>query len=272
MSGSGLSTALLAPAFLVGLAGSVHCAGMCGGIVGALSLPRRRQALPTGPAFPLPVVGATASATASMSSSTGAALAWVGAYNAGRIASYMTAGALAGGLAGSAASLAALPALQAALYWAANLMLVALGLFLMDAWRGLARIEQAGQALWRHVAPLLRRVSGTRAGPARMFALGALWGWLPCGMVYSVLVTAMLSGSALGGAGVMLAFGLGTLPMLAALGLAGDRLRALMARRAVRLACGLAILAFGLLGLARAAGGLPPGWMHELCLGGGSLA
>lgn len=259
MSGISLFPALFVPTFLVGLAGSVHCAGMCGGIVGALSLPRQRAPMLREPAFPLPVRSVTVAGSAS--------LTYVGAYNAGRIASYMTAGALAGGLAGGAASLAALPAWQAAFYWAANLMLVALGLFLVDAWRGLARIEQAGQALWRQLAPLLRRVNGAEAGGARMFALGALWGWLPCGMVYSVLVTAMLSGSALGGAGVMLAFGLGTLPMLAALGLAGGRLRVLMARRAVRVACGLAILAFGILGLARAAGGLPPGWMHELCLG-----
>jgi hypothetical protein len=257
-----MSGVSLFPVFLVGLAGSVHCAGMCGGIVGALSLPRPHPPAPAmrEPAFPLPVRSSTARA--------GASLTWVGAYNAGRIASYMTAGGLAGGLAGSAASLASLPALQAGFYWAANLMLAALGLFLMDAWRGLARVEQAGQALWRHLAPLLRRVNGARANGGRMFALGALWGWLPCGMVYSVLVTAMLSGSALGGAGVMLAFGLGTLPMLAALGLAGGRLRVLMARRTVRLCCGLAILAFGILGLARAAGGLPAGWMHELCLGG----
>lgn len=254
---SGIS---LFPVFLVGLAGSVHCAGMCGGIVGALSLPRPRAPALREPAFPVPVRSVTGTGSAS--------LAYVGAYNAGRIASYMTAGALAGGLAGGAVSLTSLPALQAALYWAANLMLVALGLFLMDAWRGLARVEQAGQALWRHVSPLLRRVNppGAQASGARMFALGALWGWLPCGMVYSVLVTAMLSGSAPGGAAVMLAFGLGTLPMLLALGLAGSRLRVLMARRAVRVACGLAILAFGMLGLARAAGGLPAGWMHELCL------
>jgi len=253
---SGIS---LVPVFLVGLAGSVHCAGMCGGIVGALSM-SRRPALRE-PAFPVPVRSVTAAGAAP--------LAGVGAYNAGRIASYAAAGALAGGLAGGAVSLAALPALQAALYWAANLMLVALGLFLMDAWRGLARVEQAGQALWRHVAPLLRRVNRAEAGAVRMFALGALWGWLPCGMVYSVLVTAMLAGSALGGAGVMLAFGLGTLPMLFALGLAGSRLRGLMARPPARIACGLAILAFGMLGLARAAGGLPAGWMHELCLGAG---
>jgi len=251
----------LFPVFLVGLAGSAHCAGMCGGIVGALSLPRRPAPMLRAAAFPVPVRSEAAAG--------GAALAWVGAYNAGRIASYMTAGALAGGLAGGAASLASLPALQAAFYWAANLMLVALGLFLMDAWRGLARIEQLGQALWRHVIPLLRRAKDAPAGGARMFALGALWGWLPCGMVYSVLVTAMLSGSAMQGAGVMLAFGLGTLPMLVALGLAGSRLRSLMARRTVRVACGLAILVFGILGLVRAAGGLPPGWMHALCLTGG---
>jgi len=266
MSGIALLPALLVPTFLVGLAGSVHCAGMCGGIVGALSMPRRAVAAPMGSpgvrqlAFPVPVRTET--------TVHGASLVHVGAYNAGRIASYMTAGALAGGMAGGAAALSSLPLLQAAFHWAANLMLVALGLFLMDAWRGLAWLERGGQSLWRHLSPLLRRVNpaGTQAGAGRMFALGAVWGWLPCGMVYSVLVTAMLSGSALDGAGVMLAFGLGTLPMLAALGVAGQGVRRLMGRHVVRLACGVAILAFGLLGLARAAGGLPPGWMHTLCL------
>lgn len=259
----------LFPVFLVGLAGSVHCAGMCGGIVGALSLGRRgadgdgaglRQ-----PAFPVPVqTSATAGA---------APLRNVGAYNAGRIASYMAAGALAGGLAGGVVALARLPALQAGFYWLANLMLVALGLYLMEAWRGLARLEQLGQGLWRHVAPLLRRVQPVRGGASsgRLFALGALWGWLPCGMVYSVLVTAMLSGSARDGAAVMLAFGLGTLPMLAALGLAGQRMRGLLRRRPVRAACGMAILGFGVLGMLRAAGGLPAGWMHAACLAPGAL-
>jgi sulfite exporter TauE/SafE len=209
------------------------------------------------------------------------AAAHVAAYNAGRIASYAGAGALAGGLAGGAASLAGLPALQAGAYVLANLMLVALGLYLMDAWRGLALLERSGQALWRRVSPLLRRL-GPPATPGRMFAAGALWGWLPCGMVYSVLVTAMLSGSASGGASVMLAFGLGTLPMLAAIGMAGMRLRTLFQLRQVRLACGLLILGFGLLGLWRAAGGMSaPGspahgmwthWIELLCVAPGAQA
>ncbi len=251
----------LVPVFLVGLLGSVHCAGMCGGIVGALSVAPAVGARPA--AVPLAVRPARPPLRTP--------LANVLAYNAGRIGSYMAAGALAGGLAEGARTLARLPALQAGAYWLANLMLAALGLYLMDAWRGLARLEQGGQFVWKRVQPLLRRV-GPLDGPGRMLAAGALWGWLPCGMVYSVLVTAMLSGSAASGALVMLAFGLGTLPMLLALGLLGARLRALLRRRGVRIACGALVLGFGLLGLARAGGALhdghAAGWIDAICVGG----
>jgi sulfite exporter TauE/SafE len=141
----------------------------------------------------------------------------------------------------------------------------------MDAWRGLARLEQGGRIVWRGVQPLLRKV-GPLDRPARMFVAGGLWGWLPCGMVYSVLVTAMLSGSAVRGALVMLAFGLGTLPMLLGLGLVGARLRGWLASPRVRLGCGVLVLAFGLLGLARAAGGLPHGWVQDLCVAPGAVS
>jgi sulfite exporter TauE/SafE len=257
MSLSGFSGIGLLPVFVVGLLGSVHCAGMCGGIVGALSV------APSGRAVPVRVVSAAAPP----------ALANVLAYNLGRIGSYMMAGALAGGIGQGAYALARLPALQAGGYWMANLMLAMLGLYLMDAWRGLARLEQGGQLLWRHVAPLLRHVLPRHgAGPGRMLAAGALWGWLPCGMVYSVLATAMLSGSAFDGALVMLAFGLGTLPMLLGLGLLGARLRAQLGVRGVRLACGALVLGFGLLGLARAAGGLPHSWLDTICVTPGAAA
>jgi sulfite exporter TauE/SafE len=139
----------------------------------------------------------------------------------------------------------------------------------------LARLEQGGQLLWRHVQPLLRGLRpapGASLKPGRMLAAGALWGWLPCGMVYSVLVTAMLSGSAAGGALVMLAFGLGTLPMLLGLGLLGARQRAFLRMRAVRVACGALVLGFGLLGLARAAGGLPHGLWETICVAPGAAA
>ncbi len=148
-------------------------------------------------------------------------------------------------------------------------MLVALGLYLMDAWRGLAVLEQGGRVLWQRaqpvIAPMMKSLMPANR-PHRAFALGLLWGWLPCGMVYSVLLTAMLSGSASDGAAVMLAFGLGTLPMLTGLGLIGARLQRALQQRRVRIACGLLVLAFGVLGLARAAGGITPDWMDTLCL------
>ena len=245
----------LIPVFLVGLAGSVHCVGMCGGIVSAFSL------APAGaPAFPVAVVTLAAPRAADSAVRTMA-------YNAGRIGSYALAGAMAGGLAGGVRTLAGLGALQTGGYWLANLMLVVLGLYLSGAWAGLARLEQLGQGLWRRLRPLMAHILPLDS-PFKLLALGALWGWLPCGMVYSVLLTAMLAGSAAGGAAVMLAFGLGTLPMLMLLGLAGARLRMALQQRRVRLAGGLLVLGFGLAGLARAAGGMPMGWLDALCLTG----
>jgi sulfite exporter TauE/SafE len=187
------------------------------------------------------------------------------AYNLGRIGSYATAGALAGGLAGGARALSGISAVQAGGYWLANLMLIVLGLYLMDAWHGLARLESFGQALWRRLQPFTKFLLPLDSLP-KMLALGSLWGWLPCGMVYSMLLTAMLTGSAVSGASVMLVFGLGTLPTLLALGLLGAKWRNLMQRRQVRIASGLIVLTFGLIGLLRAANGLPASWLDAVCI------
>lgn len=247
----------LVPMFLVGLAGSVHCIGMCGGIVGALSISG-------GTAPARPVIAIAVARPASQTTSPSNVLR-VLAYNGGRIASYMLAGALAGSLAG--AGMLHLASLQVAGYWLANLMLVALGLYLMDAWRGLARLEAAGNVVWRRVRPLLKPLMPMDT-PFKALAVGGLWGWVPCGMVYSALLTAMMQGSALNGAAAMAAFGLGTLPTLLGMGLLGTRLRAQMQRRPVRIASGLLVLGFGLLGLLRAANGVSLGWLDALCVTG----
>ena len=204
--------------FLIGLLGGTHCVGMCGGIVGVLSMgPAARPALHL-------------------------------AYNFGRIVSYGLAGALAGALGAASLALSGQLPLRIALFVLANLMLVALGLYLMGATRALAFSERLGQRLWRHVQPLTRSyLPATRV--AQAFPLGLLWGWLPCGLVYSALVTALTSGSALHGAGLMLAFGLGTLPNLLLAGLLAVRLRSYLARPPVRLIAGALVLAFGLWGL-----------------------
>ena len=250
----------LLPVFLVGLAGSIHCAGMCGGIVSAMSATQ-----------PVPVVPAQAGTHAErvLARLRGNDMSQVLSYNAGRIGSYMVAGALAGGLAQGARNMAALAGVQIGFYWLANLMLTALGLYLMNAWRGLAVLEQGGRVLWQRAQPALAPLMKTLLPadtPRKAFTLGALWGWLPCGMVYSTLATALLSGSAANGAAVMLAFGLGTLPMLTSLGLLGARVRQTLQHPPARLACGLLVLAFGVIGLARATGGVTPAWMETLCL------
>jgi sulfite exporter TauE/SafE len=240
----------LVPVFMVGLLGSVHCAGMCGGIVSAFSVAPSRR-------FPVAVV--------TLRSAPSEALLRVLAYNGGRIASYAAAGALAGGLAAGARALTGLAAIETVGYWLANLLLVVLGLYLMDAWRGLAHLEQLGQRAWRRIEPLTARLLPLDS-PGKLVAMGAVWGWLPCGMVYSVLLTAVLSGSALSGATVMLAFGLGTLPMLVTIGMLGAPLRSWIQRRAVRVASGLVVSGYGIIGLVRAANGVSHSWIDALCL------
>ena len=204
--------------FLIGLLGGTHCVGMCGGIVGALSMGSGSR-----PSLHL-------------------------AYNAGRIASYAMAGALSGTLGGASLVLSGQLPVRIILFVLANMMLVALGLYLMGLTRVLAFSERFGQKLWRHIQPLTRRFLPVRT-IAQALPLGLLWGWLPCGLVYSALVTALTSGSALRGAGMMLAFGLGTLPNLLLAGLLAVRLNKYLAWPVVRVTSGLLVLAFGLWGL-----------------------
>lgn len=218
-------TGLLA-VFLVGLLGGSHCVGMCGGIVGALA-----GQVPAGGRF------------------------WSLhlAYNLGRIGSYTLAGALVGAVGSVPAVFGAAAPAQLVLYALANGMLLLLGFYLMGATRVLAFAERAGQGLWRRLRPL-----GSRFLPARSAAqalpLGMLWGWLPCGLVYSALATALVGGSAARGALTMFAFGLGTLPNLLLAGIFFSRFRRFAQARPVRLASGLLVLGYGVFGLIKAAG------------------
>ena len=217
--------AQFAAAFVIGLLGGVHCVGMCGGIVGALAAqaPRGQRV------WNLHL-----------------------AYSAGRIASYATAGAVVGAIGGAGLMLNHVLPVQLMLYVLANLVLVSLGLYLAGLVNPLTWLEGAGAGLWRRVQPYSTAVLPADT-TAKAFALGTLWGWLPCGLVYTLLATALLSGGAASGAGVMLAFGLGTLPNLLFAGIAAKRLRELASNRHLRLAAGALVAGFGVVGLARAA-------------------
>jgi sulfite exporter TauE/SafE len=209
--------------FLVGLLGGTHCVGMCGGIVGALSMGHTPGA--PGASFPLHL-----------------------AYNFGRILSYTLAGAIVGALGSASLALAGQLPLRLALYVVANLMLIALGFYLMGITQALAFTERLGQNLWRRIQPLTRRFLPARS-VAQALPLGMLWGWLPCGLVYSALATALAAGSAKQGALLMLAFGLGTLPNLLLAGLLLVRLRHLVQNPLVRRVAGLLVAAFGVWGM-----------------------
>jgi uncharacterized protein len=211
--------------FLVGLLGGGHCVGMCGGIVGALVL----QGNGARPRWPLHL-----------------------AYNAGRIASYAIAGAIVGAIGSLSVVAGPTMPMRQGLYGLASLMLVAMGFYLIGMTGSLAWLERAGQGIWRRIQPLTARFLPVRS-VAQALPLGLLWGWLPCGLVYSALVSALATGSALRGAGAMLAFGLGTLPNLLLAGYVFVRFRSFAQARAVRLLSGLLVLGFGLVGLWRAA-------------------
>jgi sulfite exporter TauE/SafE len=211
-----------AAAFVVGLLGGVHCAGMCGGIVGALTfgLPEDRRTGWSGLVFQL-------------------------AYSLGRIGSYAVAGALAGALGVLLAAWLPVAVAQRVLLVLAGLFMVALGLYLAGWWNGLVRVERLGGHLWRRLEPFGRRLMPVRS-PAQALVLGALWGWLPCGLVYSVLIWAMSAGGPLQGAGLMLAFGAGTLPNLLLMGLLAGWLTRFVRQPAVRRTAGLLVAGFGL--------------------------
>ncbi|MDO8706140.1 MAG: sulfite exporter TauE/SafE family protein, partial [Sulfuricaulis sp.] len=210
-------------AFLVGLLGSTHCLGMCGGIVGALTFGLKDD-IRRSPVRLFP---------------------YLAAYNIGRIASYAIAGALLG--LASAQVLRVAPPEQARLV--AKIIsggfMVLLGLYLAGWWPGLAALERLGGKLWTRIEPYGRRFLPVDH-PLKALALGLVWGWLPCGLVYSVLAWSLASGDALRGASLMLAFGLGTLPMLLAMGAAARWLGNVVRLVWVRRVAGLLILFFGL--------------------------
>jgi uncharacterized protein len=217
-------------AFLVGLLGGVHCVGMCGGIVGALSfgLPADRRQ----PAHIWP---------------------YLLAYNLARITSYTLAGVLLGGISALTLRWIAVNQLQQYLLLFAGIVMVLLGLYIGGWWRALLRVEQAGAVVWRRIEPVGRRFMPVR-NLRQAFMLGLVWGWLPCGLVYSVLIWAVASGDALQGGLLLLSFGLGTLPNLLAMGLFASALQRGLRWPWVRWLAGGLIVGFGLLEIGRFAG------------------
>ncbi len=208
--------------FLAGLLGGGHCAAMCGGVVGALSMPGRGAA------------------------SLGQQLL----FNLGRIGSYMLVGAIAGTIGNSTQMLAQAQTLQLALYGISSLILIGLGLYVAGISSAITQLEKLGRPVWRQLQPLTRKLLPIRHA-WQALAIGGLWGWLPCGLVYTATLSALSSARPLQGALLMLAFGAGTLPNLMLLGMAARHISGILQNRWWKLFAGATIAGFGLLGMYR---------------------
>jgi len=211
-------------AIAVGFLGGTHCVGMCGGIVSALSL--------------------------SIDQPKKTPLSFLLAYNLGRIISYVIAGAIAGGFGALLAASASLHSAQLGLSIVAAGFMFLMGLYIAGWSSMLSKVEKAGGVIWRQLEPLGRRFLPVKQTDHALW-LGMVWGWLPCGLVYSVLIWSLTAGSATEGMWLMLGFGLGTLPNLLAMGVAAQQLKQLMHKSWVRQSAGLLLIAFAVTQLAR---------------------
>ncbi len=188
-------------AFTVGLFSTLHCIGMCGGIMGALSYGLAEEIRGQTPRF----------------------MAYLLAYSGGRVLSYALAGALMGSVGTELLNLLGPGLGHRWLQWLAALIVVLIGLHVAGWLPRLAQVERIGVPLWRRLEPLGRSLMPVDSLP-KALAYGLVWGWLPCGLVYTMLLTAASRPGLLEGALYMLAFGLGTIPSVVATGFLAGRL------------------------------------------------
>lgn len=243
-------------ALAIGFWSSAHCLAMCGGLAMAAGHTARSRGHLNGLQQKIEL------------------LFW----QLGRILSYAFMGAMAGFMGAFFLQAAPIEWARTTAMVLANLMLIGLGLHLSRLSNLIQSLEQLGQFVWRFFAPWAQAtltpqpVQGLLPAPplsvrlAKALRTGALWGWLPCGLVYSMLVTASVTGSAGKGMGWMLSFGLGTIPALWATSVLSRRLLTQFTHDRVRQAAGLLIIAFGVWGILRAFEVVSIPWLDGFCL------
>ena len=203
----------LANAFIIGLLGSSHCLAMCGGISASLCMGQQSQP----------------------------SLTKLLCYNLGRVSSYALAGALFGALSWSITT-------PDSLIWMRSLagfMLILMGLYVGQWYRGLTHVERLGGHIWKRLQPISKHLLPVTT-PQRALLIGALWGWLPCGLVYSTLLWSFASGSPSQSALLMVFFGLGTLPALLLTGFFAQQLKQLLQKQLTHHIAGLILIGFGI--------------------------
>ena len=225
---------LLSAALVAGLVGSAHCLGMCAGISGLFAV--RAEA-------------------ASMRASVPTAFV----YNTGRVITYAVLGAIVAAF--GSVIIKASPNLAVSIRMLSGIIIILVGLQVAFNLRALRVIERMGGSLWARIAPAAQKLVPVDSLP-KAFGLGLIWGWLPCGLVYSVLMIAATSANPVGGAATMVAFGVGTMPAMMLSGLGAARVSTAMQRRGTRLGLGILVIVMGLLTIAMPLGKLLPGGHH----------
>ena len=210
---------IVTAAFLAGFLGSAHCLGMCAGISGLFAVNANIGTLRH--ALPLAI-----------------------AYNSGRVLTYVLLGVIVASFGGMLVE--SRPTLARPILLITGALIILIGLQVAFNWRLLNSIEKMGGVLWQKISPLAKRLVPVTSLP-RALGLGLLWGWLPCGLVYSVLLIAATSSTPVAGAATMLAFGLGTMPAMVMTGVGAAKLSAVTQKRGTRLGLGLLIVTLGVL-------------------------
>ena len=216
---------VLFTAFMAGLLGSGHCFGMCGGIAAGLGS-IAGQAPGTGPNRPQTVSALL--------------------FNLGRLLSYAVLGLISAWILMQAGQILNVPKWSIILRLLTALMILLIGLQFLLNWHTLAGIERIGAKVWKIILPIAVRASSLSGGSGRLL-LGLCWGLLPCGLVYSILLTAAATGTPMSGALVMFTFGLGTLPSMLGMSLAAPALAALLSDRWARRLMGAAMVLLAVL-------------------------
>lgn len=211
-------SAVLISAFLMGLIGSTHCIGMCGGIISTLSTnfsgdPQRQS-------FAIQLF-----------------------YNIGRISSYSFIGLIIGLFSSNLMEM--LPNPHSFSMKVAGVFFILLGLYISQLINSFKYFEAAGQKLWVKIEPFGRKYLPAQS-PFDAWKLGLVWGWLPCGLVYSALALAITQLNPLHSVLVMVVFGLGTLPTLLLIGHFAQNVKSILQNRQLRLVLGLLLIAYGI--------------------------
>lgn len=206
-------------AFMIGFLGGAHCIGMCGGISAAVSFAGKRQ-------------GGNQFLTTLL-------------YNLGRITSYSLVGAIAGYTAEVGLNYGSGYMPLVILRLLSGLLLILLGLYVAQINTSILILEKIGHFFWRFIQPLAQRLLPLKS-PLHAYPLGLLWGWLPCGLVYSTLSLAVTRGNMIDAAFIMFAFGLGTLPLMLLIGNLSSQFNDFIRKKSIKLLSGLILTAFGL--------------------------